>query len=250
MVQVYTPLGTANTEIVDYTTNDVRLNRPGLRINHLAPRGDGTFDAVGTEASMALYLHYDARHLAVMQERYFPLSCGSGFGASTASVADGIVRNAASTWLVGRANCGDGARTLLAKVADIENAPIETWSTRVSEALTTSNLLGPCLSCAAVVSVAVPGQVLVTSPSGYLARVDAASGVVRGRDALLLTQGAASFAVLPTTRLGQSQSSTGLTGVAMYHVPPSSPFFGLARVATDRLFADGMETWTPPAGGS
>lgn len=251
MVQVFTPVGTPNTQIVDYTTSDVRLNRPNLRINHLVSRGDGTFDAVGTEGGMALYLHYDAKHLAVMQERYFPLSCGTGFGASTASVADGIVRNGTATWLVGRAHCGgDGTRAVLARIADVENAPAETWSTRVSEALTGDTaLLGPCFSCSAVTSDAVPGQILVTSPSGYLARVDAAAGSVRGRDALSLMIGAAGFGVLPTTMLGQSQASPWLTGVAMYYVPPSSPFFGLARIATDRVFADGMETWTPPVGG-
>lgn len=244
MVQVYTPVGTVNTSIVDYTTSDVRLSRPGLRVNHLRPRDDGTFDAVGAEGGMSMYLHYDARHLAVLQERYFALSCGTGSGASTASVADGIVRDATSALLLGRASCGgEGARVVLARVTDIENAPLQTWSTRVGDASSAyTALLEPCMPCAAMASEAMPGQILVTSPSGHLARVDAASGIVRGRDALSSTLGAASFAVLPTLRLGQSQSSVWLTGVALYYVPPSTSTFGLARVATDRVFADGMET--------
>lgn len=243
MVQVYTPVGSASTEIVDYTTNDVRLSRPNLRINHLVTRSDSTFDAVGTEGGMALYIHYDAKRLAVIQERYFPLSCGTGFGASSASVADGIVRNETSVLLVGRAQCGgDGVRAVLTHIANIESTPSETWSTRVSEALTgTSDLLQACLSCAAVMSDAVPGQVLVVSPSGYLARLDVGSGRMIGRDALLRDQDSASFALLPTTKLGMAQTRPYLTGIAFYYVPPSTGIFGLARTATDRIFADGTE---------
>lgn len=243
IVQVFTPLGSVNTSIVDYATSDVRLSRPGLRINHLLAQDDGSFDAVGTEGGMALYLHYDAKSLHVLQERYFALSCGTGFGASSASVADGIVRNATSVLLLGRARCGgDGTRAVLARVATIDIAPTEVWSSRVSDAFDGfADLLDPCLSCAAVMSDTVAGQVLVVSPSGYLAHVDAGNGRVAVRDALQLMQGAAVFGVAPTTRLGLSQTPPYLTGIAVYNVPPSAPLYGLARVAVDRVFASGME---------
>lgn len=224
-----------------FETFSSSFTRPDLRINQLVMNADGKADVVGTEGGKALYMQYDASNDLLLQERFFDLPCASG---ATASVADGLVRNAAlgsDVLLVGRANCtGGGQASVLARVANIATAPGINWRLTTADDLGgCGSLLDTCPVHSVLMSTALAGRIYATLPTGYLAHVNGGTGsaALLGFDALL----GSDLAILPAPRWGTDQSHPYLAGLA-YGFDSSSGFiFGLGRIALDRTFAGGFD---------
>lgn len=233
-VHVYSDGATLN--IAEFSGTNGSITRQFLSINYMAVREDGAFDVVGAATGKAMYLQYYARSPQVLRENYFDL-CG------TTAVADGMVRDPSlgtDTILATRSSCGPA----LLRVSNIDGAqPQVLWSapTGVSDDnANCPNLLNPCSSTFAALSATVPGEVLALTPSFRLAHVKASTGLLLGRDELggrwmdndLLSE--------PTYKLGAVQNGPYLVGIA-YLAAPFVRKYGLVRVATDRLFADGAD---------
>lgn len=217
---------------------------PGLSINQLLPRPDATFEGVGSAQGEALYLRYDAHSDQLVQFKTLALPCGAG--ASAASAADGLVRDASlgadGALLLGRAECDGAVNAVLARLPGFDAAPpTPSWSVSIGAVVDgygCSPLTERC--SAAFAALSSPGHAYAAVAAGYLARVDFADGAARvtGRDSLLTDD--ATFFVQPSFALGAYADSPWLTGVGI--VSAGGNFMaGLSRVAVDRVFADGMD---------
>ncbi len=233
-VQVYSDGATLN--IAEFSGTNGSITRQFLSINYMAVREDGAFDVAGTATGKAMYMQYYAKSPQVLREIYFDL-CG------TTSVADGMVRDpslGADAILATRSNCGPA----LVRISSIDAIqPQVLWSvpTGVSDDnANCPNLINPCSNTFAAMSETVPGEVLALTPSFRLSHVKASTGLLLGRDELGGVWMDNDLLFEPTYKLGAVQSGPYLVGIA-YLAAPFVRKYGLARVATDRLFADGAD---------
>lgn len=233
-VQVYGDGATLH--IAEFNGANGSITRQFLSINQMTVREDGVFDVVGAATGKAMYMQYYAKSPQVLRESYFDLCGGT-------SVADGLVRDpslGADAILATRSSCGPA----LVRISNIDAMqPQVLWSapTGVSDDnANCPNLIAPCSNTFLSMSEAVPGEVLALTPSFRLAHVKASTGLLPGRDELGGVWMDNDLLIEPTYKLGAVQSGPYLVGIA-YLAPPSGRIYGLGRVATDRLFADGLD---------
>jgi hypothetical protein len=236
--------GTGPGAIPD-NSNTVILQLGGYpRIFQARSRAGDHVEWLGMFNGNALHLDFDATTHGVATHT-FQFHCPNGMLANQSGI-DAIERPAAfgdDVLLLGRESCSDvGGVALVARVAGLATAPVETWITRTEANTACSSLNTQCETAYLGYSEANPGIAVTITPQRTVAPVRIPSGAAMPR--LPLDTISPFTTILPSTYRGTIYRYPRIVTYAEPQFGPSG--HGLVGLLLDGLFSDTFDPVAPP----
>lgn len=223
----------------------------GFRINQISTALPGKVEMVGVDNAIATYSGFITSTGSTAGFATIPFRCPNS--SSTSSSADSIIRDAflSDALVYGRMTCPGSTDTYatLTRVSSIESSPTVEWSTTIGRETANCDPSGPaCSSTYAKFfffqadneshNFGTP-RVLVTSPSQELVYFDVTEATDHAPAPVGTEVNQGDIIVTPSLNKGTELAYPNLIAPARR---TSTGQMGLARIAIDRVFANGIDT--------